>query len=362
MLFPHDIGAAVQSDTFLVTAGPPVRIGRPFERGALRSLYAAVNQGEGAVGLAEIRLWRSAQQTEIAVDEDRPRRMRGIERFLPVEIEVAVQIYTIAGKGIVGTLHVAAVEKDASCPVERVHVQTTDEPHVAGHCLVAVAVGHMGLGDGTAALFAAQLWMEGIVQVYIAVVAHGEIAHFQSVAPEVEHGEIAVSTLGLTALRSQYHLLGPTGQSYQVKVSAPHRHTERSPSLYRCRHPFIVGVVNPIHIGCDVDRHGVGFGTVGKMVVYLLEGAVDKRMRLARRQSTVEKQMRPVERIAMALPNKKAVAHLYIVDSGIGCGAEARPYHKAMDKEKRSCQFSLQRHHTGKGTLCPDRPITCPDG
>ena len=77
---------------------------------------------------------------------------------------------------------------------------------------------------------------------------------------------------------------------------------------------------------------------------------------------TVEKQMRPVERITMALPNKKAVAHLYIVDSGIGCGAEARPYHKAMDKEKRSCQFSLQRHHTGKGTLCPDRPITCPDG
>jgi hypothetical protein len=98
------------------------------------------------------------------------------------------------------------------------------------------------------------------------------------------------------------------------------------------------------------------------MAVYLLKGTVDKGMLLTRRQSTVEKQVPPVERIVVALPHKKAVAHFYVVGSGMDCGATASPSHKAMDEGKHSGQISLQRHHTGIGGLRPDKRFTYPDG
>jgi hypothetical protein len=82
--------------------------------------------------------------------------MRGIERFLSVEMYRATKEYAIASKSIVGTLHVTMVEEYAFGAIERIHVETTDEAHVSCHHPVATAISHMSLRDGITTAVPAQ--------------------------------------------------------------------------------------------------------------------------------------------------------------------------------------------------------------
>ena len=235
-------------------------------------MEAAVNQGERSRGLAEIGLAALTFQVEVAVEHDGSRLCGGVKRFLSVEIEVAVQVDAIACQGIVGALHVAMVEEDAPRAVEGIHIEAAHEAHVARHHTVAVAIGHVGLRDGTAAPLTPEGGHEGIFQVHIAVVAHREVAHLQSVAVEVEHGEVAHGTLRLSAPRGEHHMAGIMRESDDVEIGATHGHAERLAPTDAGPHGGVVGVVDPIDIGCHIHGHGVGLSAVGKVAQGLAYG------------------------------------------------------------------------------------------
>ncbi len=160
--------------------------------------------------------------------------------------------------------------------VERVHIQSADETHIASHHAVSVAVSHVRLGDGRAALLPAELRSCRVLQVHVAVVAHGEVAHLQSVAVEVEHGEIAHRSLRLPPLRCEHDVGGGLSQSHKMEVLAADGHAERFATVLPHRHRWVVGVVHPINPWRDVQHHGVIVCSVGEVCHRLLEIVEEK--------------------------------------------------------------------------------------
>ncbi len=58
-------------------------------------------------------------QVEIAVEHHRSGGVSGVEWFLSVEVEVAVQIDAVSCECVVGALHVAVVVEYSPCAIER---------------------------------------------------------------------------------------------------------------------------------------------------------------------------------------------------------------------------------------------------
>ena len=94
------------------------------------------------------------------------------------------------------------------CPHKRTEIQTGDETTVAQREVVAAADGYLGLNDGLLALGAVELRVAWIDQVDVAVVAEGDVFGLDMLADEMEHREVAVGTLGLSAVAGQHHIFG----------------------------------------------------------------------------------------------------------------------------------------------------------
>ena len=136
-------------------------------------------------------------------------------------------------------------------------------------------IAHMSLGDGIAALRTIELWIQGIDQIDIAIVAHRQVIHPQGLHPEIEHSEIAYGSLHLSSLGSQYHILRIISHSNEMEIRAADRHTKRFTPVLTHLHGRVVGVVNPIDTGTDIHRHGTGSGALLEMSGSLLEGLID---------------------------------------------------------------------------------------
>ena len=165
------------------------------------AVVAAIYHRERILRLAEVLARHLVLDIEVAIEEDGTTTIRVVEGLLAVETEGAVEVQTRAGEGIVGRLHVALLEEDARSTGQRTHVQTAQEVDVARHDAVAVAVGNVSLGDGRRATLATQLGLERIFEVDVAEVTHREVLEAHAVAVQVEHREVADSTLRLTACR-----------------------------------------------------------------------------------------------------------------------------------------------------------------
>ena len=237
---------------------------------------------------------------EIAVEHHGTCLPGGIEWLLSVKFKVTMQIDPIARKGIVGTLHVTMVEEDAARTVERVHVEPADEPDVTGHHPVAMAVGHMRLRDGRGAFLSALLRSERIVEVHITIVAHSEVAHLESVAMEVEHGEIAHRPLRLSTLRGEHHMAWVVGESDDVEILAIHGHAKRLASVASHGNGWVVGVVYPIDVGSHIYHHGFVGCSIMPSPCRLLERAAGKRSQRVG-EGGVDEQMTLIEQVGFSV-------------------------------------------------------------
>ena len=167
---------------------------------------------------------------------------------------------------VIGTLEVAVLVIGTGRAIERVKVQATNETHILSHQLSAVDIAHVGLGDGLVALLLRERGVQGIVEVYIAVIAHREVLDGKRVAPEVEHREVADSPLCLSALRSQYNVLRILVKSDEMEDFCTDNGTKGFPAILADGHLRRVGIIDPIDTGSDVER-----GSVGDMGSRLLE-------------------------------------------------------------------------------------------
>ena len=146
--------------------------------------------------------------------------------------------------------------------------------HVTGHDTIAVTVGYVGLRDGRVALLAAQFGLEAIIEVDVAEVAHRQVLEVQAVTVEVEHRKVANGTLRLTTLRGQHHRIGLRIQTLQTKVGTLNDHT-KGIFAHRAGNIGIVGIVNPIDPGGQIDPHRLLGRTRHKVGGGLLEGVID---------------------------------------------------------------------------------------
>ena len=161
------------------------------------------------------------------------------------------------------------------CSIQGVQVQTTDKTNSISHQTIAMNIAHMGLGDGIAALGTIQLWIQGIDQIDITIVAHGQVIHPQGLHPEVEHGEITHGALHLSSLGSQYHILRILSHSNEMKIRTANGHAKRLTPVLPHLDSRVVRVINPIDTGTDVHRHGLFCRSINKMSNSLLKGLID---------------------------------------------------------------------------------------
>ncbi|GAY28777.1 hypothetical protein PvtlMGM1_2077 [Prevotella sp. MGM1] len=139
--------------------------------------------------------------SEITVEKHRPASMGSVKRLLPVKRQGTFEIYPVSGKRVIGTLHVATVEQYAPCPIERVHIQPAYKPDIAGHHTVTMTVSHMSLCYGRGPLLASERRKKMKIEINITEIAHGKVAHPQSVTMKIEHRKITDRALCLASLR-----------------------------------------------------------------------------------------------------------------------------------------------------------------
>ena len=197
----------------------------------------------------------------------------------------------------------------------------------------------MSLGDGIAAPPPAQCRRERIVEVDVAVVAHGKVAHLQSVAMEVEHGEIAHCPLCLSSLRGKHHIPRVVRKSYDVQVLAAHRHAERFTAILPHRHSRVVGVINPVDVGSHIYHHGLIDRAVVPSQRRLLERPACKG-RQGIGEGGVDEQVMVVEPIGLPVVAEGAgTGHHYRILGVERCiKGLAIPFHAAHGKCRRGHQ------------------------
>ena len=181
----------------------------PFDaQGRVIAGPSAILKGDGAAGFGQI-LDAARHAVQVAVDETGGHAVVGaIEGLAAEERETAVAVESRAAQRIVGTLEITVVEGGVGCPHKRTEIQTGDETAVAQREVVAAADGYLGLNDGLLAFGAVELRVAWIDQVYVAVVAEGDVFGLDMLADEMEHREVAVGTLGLSAVAGQHHIFG----------------------------------------------------------------------------------------------------------------------------------------------------------
>jgi hypothetical protein len=228
-------------------------------------METAVNEGERTRGLAKIRPVVLAAKIEVTVEHHRPCLPRSVEWLLSEKIKVAMEINPIACEGIIGTLHVAAVEKNASGPIEWIHVESANEPDVPRDDTVAMAICHMCLGDSRTAFVAPQFRIQWIFEVNVAIVAHRHILHLKLIDMKVEHGEIAYGTLCLPSHRGEHHVAGIITKAYHRELLRADDHAKRLTAIDAYHHFRHIRVVDPVDPGLHIED-----GRIGKMTNSLL--------------------------------------------------------------------------------------------
>ena len=238
-------------------------------------MIATVDNRYGTSLFTEIHLPTLSLQVEITVDEHSPLAKGAPKRLLSIEVKIAVAIDSRAVQGVIGTLEMTVFIIGMLRPIQGIQVQTTDKADLAGYQAIAMNITDMSLGNGIAASGAIKLWIQGIDQIDIAIVAHRQVIHPQGLYPEVEHREITHGSLHLSALGSQHHILRILSHSNEMKIRAADRHAKRYLSVLPFLHGRVIGVVNPIDTGTDIHRHRMGSGALLEMCCGLLEGLID---------------------------------------------------------------------------------------
>ena len=186
-------------------------------------------------------------------------------------MEIAAEIYRArrAVERVVGALHVAVDVQGAPSVVEGHHVEAADEVAVFGIQLVAAVRCYLTLSDVIRPLGHVERGVEGIDEVYVAVVAEGYVSQSEAVAPDAEHRPVAaVVALVVTVVAGNNYVIRVVGEACDVQVIAVDIHAVGFGCGGR------VGIMYPINIGSDVDFHGVGLSAVHKVCHGLLEGIV----------------------------------------------------------------------------------------
>ena len=244
---------AVEREVLLIAAQPRLGIGRPPDIDAIRRrMVATIDERDGAALLAEIHLAVAAFDIEVAIDEQRAPSEGAPEGLLTIEVEGAMLVFRVAAiQGIVGTLEMAVLIIRALRPVERIEVETADEPHVLGLQAPAMHIAHMGLGDGIAALLTGERGVPGIIEVDVAEIAHREIVDGKGVAPEIEHGKVAHRPLHLPSLRGEHGLAGIGRKTDEMELFCTDHHPERFASVLSRHHFRMIRIVDPIDARSD---------------------------------------------------------------------------------------------------------------
>lgn len=152
MFLPYDIRFPVEQEVLLVASEPGSWIGCPAKVNAVgRSMVPAVDDGDRASLFAEVHLAVAAFNKEITINEHRSGAKGAPERFLTIEVEVAVSVGGRAVESIVSTFKMTVFIVRVSCSVQRIEVQTADEAYFLGYQTVAVDVADMRLCNGIAA-------------------------------------------------------------------------------------------------------------------------------------------------------------------------------------------------------------------
>ena len=170
-------------------------------------MVATVDDGDGTALFAEIHLAIFALHIEIAVDEHCPLTKGAPEWLLSVEIEIAMAVNGRTIERIIGTFEMTVLIIGLVGAIQRVQVEAADETYPLGDKTLAVNVPHMGLGNGITAFGPIEGGVQRIDEIDITVIAHGDVLDTEGVAPEVEHSEIADSSLRLSTLGSEYDIV-----------------------------------------------------------------------------------------------------------------------------------------------------------
>ncbi len=166
-----------------------------------------------------------------------------------MKCETTSQIDSRAGQCVVCTLEVAVVIERASCPYERAEVEAADKSAVAGKESVGVgAYAYLGLDYGVTTSLTVERGVERIVEVYVAIIAHGHVFDREAVAGEMEHGEVADGSLGLAAVDGKHHVGRIVGESDYRQSVTLYLHCIGE-ARGRTAHSRVVGIVEPVDRG-----------------------------------------------------------------------------------------------------------------
>ena len=160
---------------------------------------------------------------------------------------------------IVGTFKMTIYKNSALGSHERTRIQSADERTILGKYFVALADNQLRLRDGRHSFGAVLAFVQRIHQIDIAVITHGQVFATDAVAAEMEHGEIAHGTLGLTSVTGNYNVFGMVGQTIQTYPTLVEHHAEWRSALNGASYGGIVRIVNPIHVRGDVNNRRIFF-------------------------------------------------------------------------------------------------------
>ena len=88
---------------------------------------------------------------------------------------------------------------------------------------------------------------------------------------EIEHGEVTVGALRLSAVTGKYHVCWLLGKSYYLQPRTTDMHADRTAGA-RCRSSYgrVVGIIHPIDVGSHIERHPVCITCAGLEVGHCL--------------------------------------------------------------------------------------------
>lgn len=174
-----------------------------------------------------------------------------------------------------------AIEKESAFGAyEITRVESAYEADVPAENPVAVADGELCLHDGAASFFTVQFGAQGKREVDVAVVPQCEILAGNVVAVEVKQGEISYRTHCLSPITGQYDLRGVIGQTFERQPGAAYDETVGRTALLRTAYLGVVGIVDPIDPGGEIEGHGFFCASRCQMTYGLVHRRINIRERL----------------------------------------------------------------------------------
>ena len=215
---------------------------------------SAVLQRDRSANLSEI-LRASGLTVDVAITEYCSHFMvGGVKRFAAEQRKSAFVIYARTAQGIVGTFKIAVVECRMPCPYEWAEIQSGDESAIVKTVVVAPANGYLSLHDGILSALSVLPFVFGIYKVNIAVVAEGDVGCLYITPEKMEHGEVAVRSLGLPTVACQHNVLCTLAKSDESQSAFLYLHGVWCIlSWFRLSNSLVVRIIHPIYRGSDVN-------------------------------------------------------------------------------------------------------------